>query len=120
MALDEKLKTRTQLGLFDDAVIQQAKLRGVRNWPDKERFPYNFVKNKVEDLVVKDLTASLSPLIITGFSSLDYIINFVAGLPHRQPEVIRLIVGSEPSPARRTAYIVSRKKTFPRKLLITG
>ena len=62
----KKLKTKTQLGLFDDAVIHQAKLRGVSNWPDKERFPYNFVKNKVEDLVLTPIFTKhflLSPLI---------------------------------------------------------
>jgi len=110
------LKKKVQLSLFDDAVIHQAKLRGVDKWPDIARFPYNFKKNKVEDVVLKDLSASVSPLIITGFTSLDYIINFVADLPHEQPAVIRLLVGSEPSPARRPKYSL-RKKNLPQEVI---
>ena len=83
------MKTKTQLNLFDEAIIHEAKLRGVRDWPDMGRFPYNFEKNKVEDLVLKDLSTSASPLIITGFPSLDYIIDFVADLPGEQPDGIR-------------------------------
>jgi hypothetical protein len=116
LVFGSKLKTKAQLGLFDDAVIHQAKLRGVGNWPDRERFPYNLEKNKVEDLVLKDLASSISPLIITGFTSLDYIINFVADLPADQPEVIRLLVGSEPVPARRPEYSL-KKKNLPQEII---
>ncbi|MEJ2689341.1 MAG: SNF2-related protein [Deltaproteobacteria bacterium] len=110
------MKTKTQLNLFDDAVIHEAKLRGVRDWPDAGRFPFNFEKDKVEDLVLKDLSTSTSPLIITGFTSLDYIIDFVADLPEDQPAVIRLLVGSEPSPARRTKFHL-KKKDFPQEVI---
>ncbi len=74
------------------------------DWPDMERFPHNFKKNKVENIVLQDLTKSTSPLIITGFTSLDYIINFVADLPSEQPENIRLLIGSDPSPSQHKIF----------------
>ena len=74
------MKSKGQISFFDDEVDIQANIRGVGNWPEKERFPYNFNKTRVEDIVLKDLSASQSPLIITGFTSLDYIIDFVAAL----------------------------------------
>jgi len=110
------LKTTRQLGLFDDEVNTRAIVRGVTNWPDIERFPHNFNKNKVEQVVSKDLTNSVHPLIITGFTSLDYIIDFVAALPADHPTQIRLVVGSEPSPARRTEYSL-KKKSFPQEVI---
>jgi hypothetical protein len=109
------VKKYVQLGLFDDAVETQANLRGIKDWPNMERFPYNFRKNKVEQIVLQDLTHSNCPLIITGFTSLDYIIDFVAGLQANTPEKIRLLLGSEPSPARRAEYSL-KKKTFPQEV----
>ena len=104
-----------QLGLFDDAVETRANLHGVDDWPAMERFPHNFRKNRVEQVVLQDLSQSLSPLIITGFTSLDYIIDFVADLPVNKPEKIRLLLGSEPSPARRAEYSLKKKK-FPQEV----
>lgn len=48
-------------------------------WPPLERFPLNLNDRSVEDKVVEDLRQSPSPLIVTGYASLDQVIDFVAG-----------------------------------------
>lgn len=93
-----------QLGLFDPQVVRSAKLQKITEWPEHLRFPINFDKNKVEDIVLNDIRLSTSPLIITGFTSLDYLIDFVAELDAEQPKLISILLGSEPSPARRKEY----------------
>ncbi len=105
-----------QASLFDEKVDIQASILGVDEWPGQERFPHNFNNTRVENIVLKDLEESISPLIVTGFTSLDYIIDFVADLPTEKPELIRLLIGSEPSPARHQEYSL-RKKTLPQEVI---
>ena len=105
-----------QTSFFDDQVDVQAGIRGVDAWPDLDRFPYNFHKTRAESIILKDLTASKSPLIVTGFTSLDYIIDFVADLPDGSPETIQLLIGSEPSPARKKEYSL-KKKSLPQEVI---
>lgn len=80
-----------QLGLFDSQVLRSAKLQKITDWPESQRFPLNFDKNKVEDVVLGDIRSGHSPLIITGFTSLDYLIDFVADLDIDHPESISLL-----------------------------
>lgn len=110
------MKDDHQISFFDDYVDIQASIRGVGNWPDVDRFPFNFKSTHVEDVVLKDLAASRSPLIITGFTSLDYIIDFIAALPQDTPNDIRLLIGSEPSPARRSEYSL-KQKSLPQEVV---
>jgi len=110
------LPSGIQLGLFDDRVVYDAKTRKIVNWPDCYRFPLNFAAQKVEDVLGDDIRESVSPLLITGFTSLDYLIDFVAGLSEQQPETISILLGSEPSPARRSEYRLKRK-SFPQEVL---
>jgi superfamily II DNA or RNA helicase len=105
-----------QLGLFDDRVVHDAKTRKIVDWPDRLRLPLNFAGQKVEDVLGDDIRASRSPLLITGFTSLDYLIDFVAGLSEEQPETVSILLGSEPSPARRSEYRLKRK-SFPQEVL---
>ena len=105
-----------QTSFFDDQVDVQAGIRGVDAWPDLDRFPYNFHKTRAESIILKDLTASKSPLIVTGFTSLDYIIDFVADLPKDNPETIQLLIGSEPSPARKKEYSL-KKNSLPQEVI---
>lgn len=105
-----------QLSFFDDEVDTQAKIRGIEDWPELERFPHNFDKTHVEQIVLHDLAESRRPLIVTGFTSLDYIIDFIADLPPEKPETIQLLIGSEPTPARRSAYSLE-KKTLPQEVI---
>ncbi len=93
-----------QLGLFDGTLADQIKVQSVTDWPDMERFPHNFKKNRVENVILNDLASSSSPLIVSGFTSLDYIINFVADLPPEKPESIRLLIGNDPSPSQRKTF----------------
>ncbi|MGY6588385.1 MAG: SNF2-related protein [Wenzhouxiangella sp.] len=67
-------------------------------WPDSARFPLNHDKASVEDTVLRDLSDSDRPLIISGFASLDRIVAFVAGLPASTTP--RLVFGSEPFDSR--------------------
>ncbi|MBN2428269.1 MAG: helicase [Deltaproteobacteria bacterium] len=110
------MKSDGQISFFDDDVDIQANLRRVEDWPEAERFPFNFKSTRVEDIVLKDLSGSSSPLVITGFTSLDYIIDFVADLPENIPASIRLLIGSEPSPARRSDYSL-KEKTLPQEVI---
>ncbi|RUM36179.1 MAG: helicase [Desulfobulbus sp.] len=112
----KKSLTGTQLGLFDAPVVRDAKKRQITDWPDRYRFPLNFAGRKVEDVVCDDISRSTHPLLVTGFTSLDYLIDFVADLPDESPERISLLLGSEPSPARRTDYGLSGQ-TYPQEVL---
>ncbi len=107
----------TQLGLFDEPVVRDAKKRQIRDWPDRYRFPLNFAGRKVEEIVCADITQSTHPLIITGFTSLDYLIDFVADLPNEFPGPISLLLGSEPSPARRADYGFLTQQTYPQEVI---
>ena len=108
--------SQNQLGFFDDQVDVQAGIRDVSEWPEPERFPHNFSKTKVESVVLNDLTNSSSPLIVTGFTSLDYVIDFLADLPTDRPQTLRLLIGSEPTLSRRSQYSIS-KKTLPQEVI---
>jgi hypothetical protein len=105
----------TPLKLFDDEIVHAAKRRQITEWPDSKRFPLNFDSMRVEEIVREDLKASFSPLIVTGFTSLDYLIDFVADLPIDQPEKICILLGSEPSPARRQDYSLG-SSNFPQEV----
>lgn len=109
-------KTDTgQISFFDDQVDIQANIRSVSDWPEVDRFPLNIGNTCVEQVVRGDLADSTSPLIVTGFTSLDYLIDFVADLPPYRSESIRILIGSEPSPARRTDYSL-KKKSLPQEV----
>ena len=105
-----------QYSFFDDHVDVQAGIRDVSGWPEPERFPHNFNKTKVESVVLSDLASSASPLIVTGFTSLDYIIDFLADLPADKPQTLRLLIGSEPTLSRRSQYSIN-KKALPQEVI---
>ena len=71
-------------------------------WPDLERFPLNTKQGHVEDLVVSDLRSSDSPLIVTGYASLDKLIDHIADC--RAESKVRIIIGCEPFDSRRESY----------------
>jgi hypothetical protein len=48
-------------------------------WPIAARFPLNQDSSCVGGTGLNDLKSSAQPLIVTGFASLDRIIDFVAG-----------------------------------------
>jgi len=72
------------------------------DWPARTRFPLNLDDRKVEVTVLPDLKQSVSPLLVSGYTSLDRLIDFAAewaGSSHA-----RLLIGHEPHPSRRENY----------------
>ncbi len=65
-----------------------------RRWPPAERFPLNLEKSKVEDIVRRDILDSGRYVIITGYSSLEYLVSFFGteDFPNRQ---ITVVLGHE-------------------------
>lgn len=73
-----------------------------REWPDPLRFPLNQDAARVEDVVLKDLRDSEEPLLVTGFASLDRLIDFAASAGRCKR--IRVVFGSEPFDSRREVF----------------
>lgn len=71
-------------------------------WPDQLRFPLNQDDCNVQDIVLNDLRRSQNPLIVTGFATLDRLIDFIASA--ERCENIRLVFGSEPFDSRRDTF----------------
>ena len=78
--------------------------------PSPERFPYNRGKHKVANYVVPDLLNSKNPLIVTGYTSLDKVIDFLCDCYQKWEKdeqaykLIRLYLGHEPSPSQRQTF----------------
>jgi hypothetical protein len=75
-------------------------------WPDPERFPYNAAHTHVRKQVLRDLRESQRPLVITGYSSLDVLIDWLADYAQapQPPAEIRLVLGHEPQPQVRPTH----------------
>lgn len=78
--------------------------------PAYERFPYNYGDQKVRPLIFEDLRRSRCPMIISGYTSLSMIIEFLA-LCHqdleKNPEAfetIQILIGNEPLPTQRSSF----------------
>lgn len=82
-------------------------------WPEEGRFPLNVDRRRVGERVLADLRAARSPLIVTGYASLDRLIDFIADCPPESQ--VRLLLGFEPFPSRRESYEV-RGYSFPREV----
>ena len=72
------------------------------DWPNPERFPINLDTAKVEDTVLPDLYAGRDVLIITGFASLDRIIDFLSECSDEAQ--IRIVLGTEPFASRQDRF----------------
>jgi len=71
-------------------------------WPEYDQLPYNFGSKKVGTSVFSDLLHSPSPLVITGYASLEKVIELLANhfkKGHKDPKV-RLLFGNEPTLSR--------------------
>jgi len=71
-------------------------------WPNLERFPLNTKQGRVQDLIVRDLRSSDSPLIVAGYASLDKLIDHIADC--REKSTVRIIIGCEPFDSRRESF----------------
>lgn len=67
-------------------------------WPPHNRFPYNNRMYQVKELVEPDLLSARSPLLITGYASLDTLLSFFAKCfsSQAQTDPIRILLGHEP------------------------
>jgi hypothetical protein len=77
-------------------------------YPAPDRFPLNLGGLKVENMVLSDLRGSTSPLIITGFASIDRLIDFCSDHCRNTDADCRLLIGHEPFPSRRSTFTVNR------------
>jgi hypothetical protein len=93
-------RQRTTLDLFAAASDQALD----RDWPSGNRFPLNQDAASVEDTVLADLRSSSNPLIVTGFATLDRLIDFVASAD--QCDQIRVVFGSEPFASRQDTFSI--------------
>ena len=82
-------------------------------WPPAERFPLNLDLHTVEDQVLRDLHGSATVLIVTGFASLDRLIDFIADHPADAP--IRIVFGWEPFDSRRDSFELAGA-SFPEEM----
>ena len=69
-----------------------------QTWPEADRFPHNFPGDTVREQVWSDLTQSKRPILITGYSSLEWIVEFLADLagPSLDHKQVRILIGFEP------------------------
>lgn len=65
-------------------------------WPDRETFLLNEGSPRVGKILRRDALASDRYLVVTGFSSLDYLVEFVADLPEGRRPKVDVILGREP------------------------
>lgn len=83
------------------------------DWPESGRFPLNTGASRVRDIVLEDLRTSSSPLVVTGYASLDELVDFLSGCT--SAEAVRVVLGAEPFPGRRETYEV-RGHSFPQEV----
>ena len=100
------------LDLFADEEEVAAAAR-LAAWPDASRFPLNVAGERVGAQVLADIKGSNRPLIVTGYASLDRLIDLAAGVP--SDGEVRVLLGSEPFPSRRTQFSVGGR-SFPKEV----
>ena len=83
------------------------------DWPAASRFPLNEDSARVADTVLTDLEQSKRPLIITGFATLDRLIDFVAGAD--RCDQIRVVFGTEPFDSRKAEFSL-KGRDLPREM----
>ncbi|HEX8451538.1 MAG TPA: SNF2-related protein [Longimicrobium sp.] len=79
-----------------------------------QRFPGNVSGHTADSVILEDLRSSQSPRLITSYTSLDRVIEFLADIYHRkQTDPLAgatVVIGHEPSRARRTNHRDSRQR----------
>lgn len=78
-----------------------------KNWPDQSKFPLNREKYTVENEIIKDLEHSNEYLIITGFTSLSYLIDLYSKNDYLANKNLRVVLGFDP--------IARTRKKWPRR-----
>jgi len=80
------------------------------DWPHQKRFPINRDSIRVADTVLSDLRQSKSVLVVTGFSALDRIIDYLADI--HDSTTVRILLGTEPSPSGRETFELESDEAF--------
>lgn len=103
-----------QLNIFDVVGLGDIghRLATVGRWPDQGRFPVNLPGRTVREKVLEDLKASANPLIVTGYASLDRIIDLLAGVGRQEGTHVRLVLGNEPFESRKKNFVLANQ-SFP-------
>ncbi|MDT8376428.1 MAG: SNF2-related protein [Mariprofundaceae bacterium] len=110
-----KLPINRQLGFFDPDSENVARVRNVSTWPDQERHPLNIGGHSVSSVVRSDLESSEEILIVTGYSSLEYVIDKLGSLHAKEGHKTRLIIGNELDSSQRQFNKIS-KRTLPQEV----
>jgi SNF2-related domain/Helicase conserved C-terminal domain len=89
-----------------------------QKWPEDRRFPHNFRRNTVKEHVWRDLTESVNPLLVTGYSSLEWIVDFLAALhgPTLDQKRVRILIGFEPRALASLSKPAGIRRAFPREV----
>lgn len=109
--MDKDFQHSSQISLFDQEQDFLDEFSESDRWPDPNNFPYNAKHSKVGSVVVQDLKSSNQPLIVTGYASLEKIIDFCADIDSDH-STVRLLLGSEPYDTQRTEFSVE-SVSFP-------
>ncbi|MFP5255363.1 MAG: SNF2-related protein [Acidimicrobiia bacterium] len=74
-------------------------------WPPTGRFPVNRASASVRSVVWADLVSSRRPRVVTGYASIDQLIQLIADW-RAQPEAeqLQIVLGSEPFPTTRRSF----------------
>lgn len=107
---------RQPMGRKHDKDQSELDLSGpAQPWPDGHRFPHNFQRDTVREHVWDDLTQSARPLLVTGYSSLEWIVDFLAALhgPSLEQKRVRVLIGFEPRALASLSRPAGRYRSFP-------
>ncbi|MFH4964754.1 SNF2-related protein [Gaetbulibacter sp. M235] len=81
------------------------KYRPLNRWPLNEEFPLNIKDYQtVEEVVLEDLEYSKSFTVITGYTSLSYLIDTFGSIDYPNLKKIRIVLGFEPNSRGRKNY----------------
>jgi hypothetical protein len=102
------MESGEQLSLLSQ--IEEAQADPDLQLPAHDRFPHNHGRQTVRSVVFPDLLNSHRPLIISGYTSLGMVIEFLAEC-HQKLETdkaafdtIQILIGNEPLPTQRTSF----------------
>lgn len=81
-------------------------LKPLQIWPHNRDFPLNIKENNrnVETIVLEDLNSSSFFTIITGFTSLSYLIDIFGNNDYPKLKNVKIVLGFEPNPRGRKKY----------------
>ena len=103
-----ELSPNTQLDIFSqesarDIGYQLAKLD---QWPEPSKFTLNLHQQQVKNIVINDLIQSNKPLIVTGYASLDRIIDLISDLRLENNHKLRILLGNEPFESKSKSFVL--------------